>query len=322
MLSGQENLSLSLTTTEATDRTMGPNPATASSRRRRYAPPPLWQIAAACLLLLPAFCAAIPRQLQQTTTPVFSEAPEAGDTLSSFLERAGGFDMFLASLKHLGYDRPLDGRDALPSPPRCVRAPRGPCFLWMCPPAPPCVPVAAEEKPLALAKEDGPFTVLAFNDTAFARLLGDWAKERGRDEPLALADVLRDDALESRLDDLIRYHIVKRGGDGAETYETRVTGGAPAYETAQTARESNGTTGSDLVIFRGADGRIKFHEDCVDRGEPSQPPPPHPSPAMLTMPARSPPRSLTQPPRPWTTVATCRRSGASAARTGWPDSAR
>jgi len=198
---------------------------------------------------------------------VESVSPKPDDTLSEFLERTGKFDMFLRAVRHFKYDRALDGKENKPS---CVpQAPRV-CFLWYCPPAPPCIPSVDEE---ALSKEDGPFTVLAPTDDAMTAMIDKWGKD------LTLEKVLKDESLSGKLKDVIQYHIV-RGAvktpnmvDNAEAWNTAESPDSlpeKRFASFKTLRAGNTTSGSEIVVFKDENsGKIRFHEDCVDQAPPS-----------------------------------------------------
>ena len=166
--------------------------------------------------------------------------------------------MFLELLDHFHYDRALDGKKDRPS---CESVPRGPCYLWYCPPAPPCKP---SDEPLPLSREDGPFTVFALTDQSITALLEEWSSGSSN-KKISLERALKDKELSKRLEDILKYHIVKKESvttpkmvvdhdaatfdavDSSSTDSSSSPG--KIFMRANTLRENNRTTGSDLVFF-------------------------------------------------------------------------
>jgi hypothetical protein len=189
----------------------------------------------------------------------YMNMPGDSDTLTSFLKRAGHFDLFLELLDHFHYDRALDGKKDRPS---CVAQARGPCYLWYCPPAPPCRPT---DEPLPLSRDDGPFTVFALTDQSITALLDEWSGSDGEKNKLTLSKALKDERLEQRLEDVLKYHIIKKESvttpkmtpdDAAATFDADETAAAGrekspvSFVHANTLRENNRTTGSNIVFFQ------------------------------------------------------------------------
>ena len=210
-------------------------------------------LAASLAALVLAHSVLAHRHLSQAEDATRMEPPTTDDTLTSYLSRAGDFELFLRALRHFGLDRPLDGKDKKKI---CVPSgPAPPCYFYYCPPAP-CEWVP-ERKNVSLVAEDGPFTVLAFNDEAMRALLSSWIPD------LSLERVFKSAHLSARLEDALLYHIVK---GASVTTADMAAADAAAFTVVRSARSDEKKSGADLALFPDMDGGvIRIHEDCVDK---------------------------------------------------------